>query len=147
MEAYGDTHMNTLSTCCAGCGRPFALEKKGVKIENRTVSFKDQTAKLTNKEAEVFTILLRYFGETVHRDRVWANVWGEGSEVDPKIVDVMLCKIRKKIAHMGLTTRNLWGVGQALIFADPIVSNVSQPIHADRHNLVETNWRTTPNAV
>jgi two-component system cell cycle response regulator CtrA len=128
MEAFGDTHMNTLSTCCECCGRPIPLENNGVRLDERIVSFKDQTAKLTNKEAAVFSLLLRYFGQVVHRDRVWANVWGDGCEVDPKIVDVMLCKIRKKIAHMGLTTRNTWGVGQALTFADPVVSNVSQTI-------------------
>jgi len=107
-------------------------------------AYNGQRVKLTFRENQLFGLLLRRFGQIVHRDVIWSTIWKD-AEIDPKIVDVYVCKINHKIRKLGLKIKSSWGIGRGLFFADPVVANVAKTIQDDdKHNLVESNWATTP---
>lgn len=68
---------------------------------------------LTPAEAKVVGILRTGKGEVVTRDRFMSELYGSNIDdpPDPKIVDVLVCKARKKIKIYGLAIEVLWGRG------------------------------------
>jgi DNA-binding response OmpR family regulator len=83
--------------------------------------------------------LARRFGTTVHTDSLLSTVWGDDTDVDPKIVSVMICKMRQRLAHMPLEIKTAWGIGFSLCARDVgnvvrLNSTTSQETstHADR---------------
>jgi len=65
---------------------------------------------LTPSEARIFHAIC--FTRTGSRESIWlAYADGLPCEADPRGMDVMIFRIRKKIAHYGLTIVTLWGHG------------------------------------
>ena len=56
-------------------------------------------------------------------------MWGLDSDVSPKIVDVVLCGLRKKLAGTRLSISSEWGVGPAVVVGKPDRNPTTQPIH------------------
>lgn len=71
---------------------------------------------LTQQETRVFGTLVNR--EVATKDAVMAALYsdraGAEGEVEPKIVDVFVCKIRKKLKPFGIEIRTVWGQGYAL---------------------------------
>lgn len=71
---------------------------------------------LTQQETRVFGTLVNR--EVATKDAVMAALYsdraGAEGEVEPKIVDVFICKIRKKLKPFGIEIRTVWGQGYAL---------------------------------
>lgn len=68
---------------------------------------------LTKSEAAVFILLRRKpiaSNELIHRSLEWVN----NSATMPKIVDVTVAKIRKKLAGTRYSIKTIWGVGYTL---------------------------------
>ncbi len=117
---YGDLHLKTAKSCCAQCGRPFeTADRHGVVQISSGVFVVGgiTTIKLTLAEQDIFEVLLNAFGKFVHRDALFARVWGQ-SGTNIKVLDVYICKLRKKLAGTGLEIRNSWGVGYGLFARD-----------------------------
>ena len=126
-NTHGDVHTVTEHDCCAGCGRPLIRNTpQGVKLSINSIEVADgRAARLTYREFQVLELLFKYFGHTVHRDRIFAAVWSD-SETDPKTVDVYASKINKKIRPLGLEVSNVWGVGRKVgFYAAPDVMSVN----------------------
>ncbi len=87
---------------------------------------------LTQQEARVFGVLVNR--ELATKDAVMAALYsdrpGEEGEVEPKIVDVFVCKIRKKLKPFGLTIQTVWGQGYALDAATRSQFRLSQKVAA-----------------
>lgn len=66
---------------------------------------------LTRTEAAVLSVLDARAGRVVSREAIFLAVWGE-AEVDMKIVDVVLCKLRRRLPEG--TVRTAWGRGWSL---------------------------------
>lgn len=86
--------------------------------------------KLTWREARLFLILQRSAGNVVSKEtiirRLYANV--SVDEVpDTKIVDVFVCKIRRKIEDSGYAIRTVWGEGYRLEEADAPAARTTVP--------------------
>lgn len=60
--------------------------------------------------ARVLIILNNAFPRAVSKDAIYMAIWGSDSDVIPKIIDVMICKLRKK----GVIIETVWGYGYAL---------------------------------
>lgn len=63
----------------------------------------------------------RFMGVLVHRDQPTKNAFMAAlyrdtgaDEAEEKIVDVLACKIRKKVAPFGVEIQTIWGHGYAL---------------------------------
>lgn len=80
---------------------------------------------LTAQEAALFGLLLKR--EIVTREAAMvvlygARAGGEG-DVQVKIVDVFLCKIRKKLKPFGIAIETVWGRGFAMPPAAKAIAN------------------------
>lgn len=70
---------------------------------------------LTPAEGSVVGCLMKF--DYVSKDRLMAALYDgrpDADEVEPKIVDVFICKIRKKFRPYGFLVDTLWGRGYAL---------------------------------
>lgn len=66
---------------------------------------------LTPSESVVFGVLLRR--ETVRKDQIMAALYRDfgKDEAEPKIVDVFICKLRRKLLPHGIKIKTMWGQG------------------------------------
>jgi DNA-binding response OmpR family regulator len=68
--------------------------------------------RLTRKEYELFALLARNAGEIVPRDVLLMRVWGYGSEIRTRTLDVHIRRLRKKLGAYGEQyIETIFGVG------------------------------------
>lgn len=70
---------------------------------------------LTGNEARAFGVLLNR--DVANRDMIMHALYGGKSDADvaePKIVDVFICKTRKKLKRFGIEIKTQWGQGYYL---------------------------------
>lgn len=80
------------------------------------VSSFGESIRLTPTEAKTFSIIARERGDCVSKEKVFAGLYDEPGEREIKIVDVMVCKIRRKFARAsgGMDCiKTVWGRGYA----------------------------------
>lgn len=72
--------------------------------------------KLTPIEARFFGTLVNEKGELTTKERLHAAMGGDNPEYDAdiKIVDVVACKVRKKLKPHGIVFETVWGRGYRL---------------------------------
>lgn len=72
-------------------------------------------ALLTGRETDVLTALARAFPRIVSKERIMDALYGDQPE-EPymKIVDVFICKLRKKLAPIGVEIDTARGIGYGL---------------------------------
>ena len=87
----------------AVCRRPQIVEQKKIEYEdlsydptNRTLNGLD----LTDKEAEIFLMLIKTPGSAITKQQILAHVWGMNSEFDENYVEVYISYLRKKIKSL-----------------------------------------------
>lgn len=74
---------------------PNTEEGDCVVYENRTVSFRGRTVKLTVREDELFRLMYEHRGKVVSRERIAAAVWG--SDTSTNVTDVYMSYLRRKL--------------------------------------------------
>lgn len=70
--------------------------------------------KLTRKEASLLARLQRAKGEAVSKENLMVALYGLEVDVEPKIIDVFVCKIRRKVSGAGIEIKTFWGLGYRL---------------------------------
>ena len=83
---------------------------------NRVVRVDGVPLHLTGKEFAMFSVLSNRPGNAISKERLYAELYGVDGEVELKILDVFICKIRKKFDDVasGLGTKciqTVWGEG------------------------------------
>lgn len=74
---------------------------------------------LTALEASIFGMLDKQRGRALSRDRIFWALYGDQNDPPAtKIIDVVICRIRQKLAPFGLVIRTHWGVGYSLCETD-----------------------------
>lgn len=70
--------------------------------------------RLTSAEARVFAHLMTR--EMATKESIMAALYSDRADdqIEPKIVDVFVCKIRKKLRPFGIQIDTVWGKGYAL---------------------------------
>lgn len=74
----------------------------------------NQIAELTAKEMQLFQTLWQKRAHTLSRETLLESLYWQGSiDEEPviKIIDVFICKMRKKLAGMPLIIETVWGRG------------------------------------
>lgn len=99
---------------CPCCGRAFDFEKVAVCLDTNSVSFRDKTIFLSPRLAEMMAVFVES-APTVRRTYLFSRVWGDLSEVNDDIVDVLIFKLRRSLAPLGLSIETIVGVGWRLI--------------------------------
>ncbi len=109
-------HQYAMENCCEACGRPFdrGSGKDGIVISFRTIQCDENIAHITPREQQILETLLRTYPQPMMLERLFLNVWGWESDVQPKTMQVIICKLNKTLAALGLAITNSYGVGYSL---------------------------------
>lgn len=84
------------------------------------VTYDLHTYKLTRREMALLLILHKYLGANVSRSTIMSNLYQFNErEPDIKILDVMVHRIRKKLAGTGITVRTIQSYGFKLTIDIP----------------------------
>ena len=94
-----------------------------VNLDTRIVSVDDRALHLTGKEYSVLELLSLHKGTIVTKEMILEHLYGGIKEPELKIIDVFVCKLRKKLAqatggdhYIG----TVWGRGYVL--RDPLIN-------------------------
>ena len=77
-----------------------------INLLQRVVSVDDQPVHLTGKEYSILELLSMRKGTTMTKQMILDHLYGGVAEPDLKIIDVFVCKLRKKLAQA--TSGNLY---------------------------------------
>ena len=95
-------------------------------LDNKTASVHDVTVNLTGKEYQIIELLSLRKGSTLTKEFFLNNLYGGLDEPEPKIIDVFICKLRKKlaVASQGYDfMETVWGRGYVL--REPIEQSIA----------------------
>jgi two-component system, cell cycle response regulator CtrA len=108
-----------------------------VNLDTRVVSVNEKPVHLTGKEYGILELLSRRKGTTLTKEMFLDHLYAGVREPEIKIIDVFVCKLRKKLAQAtggSHYIETVWGRGYAL--RDPTASTASAQAlgHSDRSN-------------
>ncbi len=95
-----------------------------VNLDAKTVEVEGQTVHLTGKEYQMLELLSLRKGTTLTKEMFLNHLYGGMDEPELKIIDVFICKLRKKLneATGGESfIETVWGRGYVLRDPDPVV--------------------------
>ena len=98
-----------------------------VNLDAKTVEVDGKTVHLTGKEYQIFELLSLRKGTTLTKEMFLNHLYGGMDEPELKIIDVFICKLRKKLAHATggeNYIETVWGRGY--ILRDPAVEAEAQ---------------------
>ena len=98
----------------------------GVNLDAKTVEVEGQRVHLTGKEYQMLELLSLRKGTTLTKEMFLNHLYGGMDEPELKIIDVFICKLRKKLAaatHGENYIETVWGRGYVL--RDPIEEKAS----------------------
>ena len=102
-----------------------------VNLDERTVCIDDTIVYLTGKEYLILELLALRKGSVLTKEAFLNHLYGGMEEPEIKIIDVFICKLRKKLADAsgGINfIETVWGRGYVLREPAPAVSAVPEPV-------------------
>lgn len=102
-----------------------------VNLESKTVEVGDRALKLTLREYQMLELLSLRKGSTLTKDMFLNHLYGGMDEPELKIIDVFICKLRKKLAQATGGERNIetvWGQGYVLRDPTPVMNEESETL-------------------
>ena len=93
-----------------------------VNLDTRVVSVDDQPIHLTGKEYGILELLSLHKGTTMTKEMFLNHLYGGINEPELKIIDVFVCKLRKKLAQAtggNHYIETVWGRGHMLRDPEP----------------------------
>ena len=88
-----------------------------VNLASRAVELGGQTIPLTKTEFSILELLARHKGMMISKETLLNHIYGSIDEPEQKVVDVFICKLRKKLAANscgGKYIRTVWGRGYVM---------------------------------
>lgn len=70
--------------------------------------------RLTALESRLLHVLARAKGGALSKERLLVCLYGFEVDVEIKIIDVLICKIRSKVRAYGISIKTYWGQGYGL---------------------------------
>ena len=85
-------------------------------LETREVSFNNTPIHLSGKESAVLELLMLRKGLVITKEMLLNHLYGGMDEPEMKIIDVFVCKLRKRLERAGLMNviETVWGRGYTL---------------------------------
>ncbi|MEQ8357343.1 MAG: response regulator transcription factor [Kiloniellaceae bacterium] len=105
-----------------------ATGKLTVNLDTRTVEVESQPLHLTGKEYGILELLSLRKGTTLTKEMFLNHLYGGMDEPELKIIDVFVCKLRKKLATAtggDNYIETVWGRGYVL--RDPVSTEGAEP--------------------
>ncbi|MEO1139831.1 MAG: response regulator transcription factor [Pseudomonadota bacterium] len=103
--------------------------KINVNLDAKTVEVGGKTVHLTGKEYQMLELLSLRKGTTLTKEMFLNHLYGGMDEPELKIIDVFICKLRKKLAEAtegDNYIETVWGRGYVLRDPDPVESGDSR---------------------
>ena len=103
--------------CQAQSESPVRTGRLVVNLATRVVSVDDKPVRLTGKEYGILELLCRRKGTTLTKEMFLNHLYDGMNEPGLKIIDVFVCKLRKKLAQATggkHYIETVWGRGYAL---------------------------------
>lgn len=75
-----------------------------INVNNRTVSYDENTIKLTGKEFDLMYYLIKNRNQVLSREQVLLGVWGIDYFGSDRVVDDTIRRLRKKLSHARIDT-------------------------------------------
>lgn len=100
-----------------------------VNLRTRVVSVNDHAVPLTGKEYAIFELLVLRKGITVTKEMLLGHLYGGVGEPGLKIIDVFVCKLRKKLVRAtggSHYIETVWGRGYVL--QDPATARTERDV-------------------
>jgi two-component system, cell cycle response regulator CtrA len=97
--------------------------KVNVNLDAKTVDVENKTVHLTGKEYQMLELLSLRKGTTLTKEMFLNHLYGGMDEPELKIIDVFICKLRKKLAEATggeNYIETVWGRGYVL--RDPVAA-------------------------
>ena len=100
-------------------------------LETRSVSIAGRPVHLTGKEYSILELLVMRKGMVLTKEVFLNHLYGGMDEPEVKIIDVFICKLRKKLAESGAPSviGTVWGRGYTV--RDPAPLPASVPVRAE----------------
>lgn len=80
----------------------------------RTLTGPDGLIDLPRRELALFECFADQLGRIVSKDRISDTLYGVGSEVEPNAIELLVSRLRRKLAGTGVTIRTARGLGYLL---------------------------------
>lgn len=106
--------------------------KVAVNLDAKTVEVAGQPVHLTGKEYQMLELLSLRKGTTLTKEMFLNHLYGGMDEPELKIIDVFICKLRKKLATATggeNYIETVWGRGYVL--RDPVAMDMPEPMTAN----------------
>ena len=104
------------------CESTIRTGKLVVNLDTRVVSVDDQPVHLTGKEYGILELLSLHKGTTMTKEMFLNHLYGGMDEPELKIIDVFVCKLRKKLVQAtggNHYIETVWGRGHMLRDPEP----------------------------
>ena len=88
-----------------------------LRLQDRCAMVEDSVLNLTRKEFDLLEALATQKGRTLNKEAILERIYGGRDEPQPKIIDVFVCKLRKKLADAlggDGVIRTVWGQGYTI---------------------------------
>jgi two-component system cell cycle response regulator CtrA len=95
-----------------------------VNLDQRVAFVDDRPVRLTGKEYDILELLVLHKGTPLTKAMILGHLYGGTDEPEVKIIDVFVCKLRKKLAQAtggNHYIETVWGRGYVL--RDPITAS------------------------
>ena len=112
-----------------------------VNLDARIVSVDDQALHLTGKEYAILELLTLRKGTIVTREMLLNHLYGGTDEPELKIIDVFVCKLRKKLAQAtggDHYIETVWGRGYMI--HEPVATAATQAHVSMREAGLSDSW-------
>jgi|SRR5690242_9023519 DNA-binding response OmpR family regulator len=101
---------------------PYRDEHLSMDFDQQTAILDNQRIVLTRKEYDLLALLVQHAGEIIPREALLLRVWGYGSEIRTRTLDVHVRRLRKKLgSYADQYIETIFGIGYRF-----------QPFHAPR---------------
>lgn len=106
--------------------------KLKLNLDSREVLAGDTQVHLTGKEYAILELLVLRKGMVLTKEAFLNHLYGGMDEPEMKIIDVFICKLRKKLQMAGVDNLigTVWGRGYML--REPVGDTLAEPFAADR---------------
>ena len=103
-------------------------------LDSHEVTVEGRPVKLTGKEYAILELLVLRKGMVLTKEVFLNHLYGGMDEPEMKIIDVFICKLRKKLAEAGAASliSTVWGRGYMVrdAAAHPMLATVAAPVRA-----------------
>ncbi len=102
-------------------------------LDSRSVSVAGRPVHLTGKEYAILELLVMRKGMVLTKEVFLNHLYGGMDEPEVKIIDVFICKLRKKLADAGARSviGTVWGRGYTVRDVAPVAANAAPAIRAE----------------